>query len=128
MLMDTSRSKFFSAFERLKRRDDLAHRTAIRLPAAALALDRASLEVYGYDNSKRHHAADAVVFAHSIELAELFSLVLQLRGTLSGEHGIGLDKLAFVTDAPHPGALSLMHAIKAQFDPHGILNPGKVLP
>lgn len=61
-------------------------------------------------------------------LCDLFALVLQLGGTLSGEHGIGLDKLAFVKDALDPGALSLMRAIKTQFDPHGILNPGKVLP
>ncbi len=61
-------------------------------------------------------------------LADLFSLVLHLGGTLSGEHGIGLDKLAFVKDALDPGALSLMRAVKAQFDPRGILNPGKVLP
>jgi D-lactate dehydrogenase len=61
-------------------------------------------------------------------LAELFSLVLQLEGTLSGEHGIGLVKRDFVALEIDPVTLELMQRIKQQFDPHGILNPGKKLP
>lgn len=59
-------------------------------------------------------------------LADLFTLVLQPGGTLN--KGSGQTSLRFVKDALDPGALSLMRAIKAQFDPHGILNSGKVLP
>ncbi|OBS09087.1 FAD-binding oxidoreductase [Acidihalobacter prosperus] len=61
-------------------------------------------------------------------LQEVFALVLRLDGTLSGEHGIGLVKRDFVAleiDAP---TLALMHAIKRQFDPQGLLNPEKALP
>lgn len=61
-------------------------------------------------------------------LTQLFDLVLGLDGTLSGEHGIGLVKREFLTRAVDPHALDLMHRIKAQFDPDGILNPGKLLP
>lgn len=59
-------------------------------------------------------------------LSALFALVLSLDGTLSGEHGIGLDKRAFVPAALDAHALSLMRGVKALFDPHGILNPGKI--
>jgi D-lactate dehydrogenase (quinone) len=59
---------------------------------------------------------------------EVFRLVLTLQGTLSGEHGIGRSKRAFVgleIDAP---TLDLMWRLKDVFDPDGILNPGKALP
>ncbi len=61
-------------------------------------------------------------------LAEVFSLVLKLEGTLSGEHGIGMVKREFVELEIDPVTLELMQKIKQQFDPKGILNPGKKLP
>jgi D-lactate dehydrogenase len=61
-------------------------------------------------------------------LKSLFSLVLSLGGTLSGEHGIGVVKRQFVEQEIEPASLNLMHAIKQQFDPHQILNPGIGLP
>ena len=61
-------------------------------------------------------------------LAAVFDLVLALDGTLSGEHGIGLVKREHVARELDPLQLRLMRGIKAQFDPHGILNPGKLLP
>lgn len=61
-------------------------------------------------------------------LAAVFDLVLALDGTLSGEHGIGLVKREFLPRALDPVTLTLMRRIKAQFDPDGILNPGKLLP
>ncbi|WP_300615000.1 FAD-linked oxidase C-terminal domain-containing protein [Dokdonella sp.] len=61
-------------------------------------------------------------------LDEIFGAVIRLDGTLSGEHGIGLAKREFMPRALDPQALSLMQAIKRQFDPDGILNPGKLLP
>ena len=61
-------------------------------------------------------------------LDELFDVVIGLDGTLSGEHGIGLAKRDFMPRALDANALAFMRAIKAQFDPDGILNPGKLLP
>jgi len=61
-------------------------------------------------------------------LDRVFALVLELGGTLSGEHGIGLVKRDFVDREIDPVTLDLMRAIKAQFDPNGILNPGKAIP
>jgi D-lactate dehydrogenase (quinone) len=61
-------------------------------------------------------------------LAAVFDLVLSLGGTLSGEHGIGRVKRAFVERELDVTALSLMYSIKQQFDPHNILNPGVGFP
>ncbi len=61
-------------------------------------------------------------------LDEVFDLVLRLNGTLSGEHGIGIEKRDFINREIDPVSLRLMQQIKAQFDPNGILNPGKLFP
>jgi D-lactate dehydrogenase len=59
-------------------------------------------------------------------LALLFETVLALGGTLSGEHGIGLDKRDWLPRAVGAPALLRMRQLKSVFDPAGILNPGKV--
>lgn len=61
-------------------------------------------------------------------LDEVFNLVIKLRGTLSGEHGVGSEKRAFVTKEIDASTLNLMRAIKRVFDPNNILNPGKLFP
>ncbi|MGI9045251.1 MAG: FAD-binding oxidoreductase [Burkholderiales bacterium] len=61
-------------------------------------------------------------------LDQVFDLVLALNGTLSGEHGVGSEKRAFITKEINPATLSLMKAIKRSFDPNNILNPGKLFP
>ena len=61
-------------------------------------------------------------------LDEVFSLVLDLNGTLSGEHGVGSEKRAFVGREIDPATMALMKQIKQVFDPSHILNPGKLFP
>ncbi len=61
-------------------------------------------------------------------LDEIFNLVIQLNGTLSGEHGIGSEKRAFVNKEIDPVTMQLMKHIKQIFDPKNILNPGKLFP
>ncbi|HVA55000.1 MAG TPA: FAD-linked oxidase C-terminal domain-containing protein [Gammaproteobacteria bacterium] len=61
-------------------------------------------------------------------LNEIFQLVLSLDGTLSGEHGVGLEKRPYMSLEFNQVQLDLMRRIKQQFDPNGILNPGKLLP
>ncbi len=61
-------------------------------------------------------------------LDEVFSLVLKLNGSLSGEHGVGLVKRDFVSREIDASTLELMHSIKRQFDPNNILNADKTLP
>ncbi|MBF0184213.1 MAG: FAD-binding protein [Magnetococcales bacterium] len=61
-------------------------------------------------------------------LARLFQLVLQLQGSLSGEHGVGIQKQAYVPWELDPVSLRLQREMKALFDPKGLLNPGKIFP
>jgi len=61
-------------------------------------------------------------------IRELFSLVVSLGGTLSGEHGIGLVQKGYMDIAFNATQLGLMRGIKDVFDPQGIMNPGKMLP
>ncbi len=72
------------------------------------------------DDAQRARATSA--------MAEVFALAIALGGTLSGEHGIGLAKRDFMPLAIDAPTLALMRAIKAQFDPDDLLNPGKLLP
>ena len=58
--------------------------------------------------------------------AELFQLAIDLGGTLTGEHGIGLSKAPYMTLEHDPVAMGVMRSIKGLFDPHNILNPGKM--
>lgn len=59
-------------------------------------------------------------------IRELFSKVVALRGTISGEHGIGLVQKGYMDIAFSEVQLGLMKQIKHVFDPKGILNPGKI--
>ena len=61
-------------------------------------------------------------------LDDIFTLVLELNGTLSGEHGVGISKRDFIDRELGANSLELMRNIKNQFDPNGILNPGKIFP
>lgn len=61
-------------------------------------------------------------------IREIFELTVGLKGTLSGEHGIGYVQKNYMDIAFGPTSLQLMKGIKQIFDPKNILNPGKVLP
>ena len=61
---------------------------------------------------------------HAIE--EIFQLVVDMGGTLSGEHGIGLSKAPFMNIAFNEQEAALFADIKKAFDPNNILNPGKM--
>ncbi|MDI3316928.1 MAG: FAD-linked oxidase C-terminal domain-containing protein [Bacillota bacterium] len=99
----------------------------------------------------RRHAVTLVVFGHAGDgnlhpnilcdarnpeemervwraVAEIFRVTLELGGTLSGEHGIGVLKAPFLGWEHGEAGLRAMRAIKAALDPHGILNPGKLFP
>lgn len=56
----------------------------------------------------------------------LFDKVVALHGSLSGEHGVGLEKRDYIHKELTPTTMKLMQQIKSQFDPKGILNPGKL--
>ncbi len=59
-------------------------------------------------------------------VSEIFDVALSLGGTVSGEHGIGIEKADFLKKEIDGPALETMKKLKAVFDPAGILNPGKL--
>lgn len=61
-----------------------------------------------------------------IAIREIFTEVVKLGGTLSGEHGIGLVQQPYMDIAFDPISLDIMRQIKKVFDPNNILNPGKI--
>jgi FAD/FMN-containing dehydrogenase len=58
----------------------------------------------------------------------VFRMVTQRGGSISAEHGVGVAKRDFVTEARSPGDLEVMRRVKNALDPAGILNPGVLLP
>ena len=57
---------------------------------------------------------------------QLVSRALELGGTCTGEHGVGLHKMGFLLTEAGSGSVDMMRAIKRALDPHNILNPGKI--
>ncbi|MDQ3486229.1 MAG: FAD-binding protein [Acidobacteriota bacterium] len=71
--------------------------------------------------------ADEIERAHEAEKV-LFEGVVALEGSISGEHGIGFAKAPFLPIELSPDEISLMKRVKLAFDPHNLLNPGKIFP
>jgi len=59
---------------------------------------------------------------------EIFQLALSLGGTLTGEHGIGVTRRAYLPLALDVAQIDLMRHVRDAFDPNHILNPGKIFP
>jgi glycolate oxidase len=74
------------------------------------------LSVFQPDAEKRYRVIMAVYRAG-----------MEMGGVISGEHGIGSEKMKYYLELEQPAKLALMRRIKAAFDPNGILNPGSVL-
>ncbi|MCO6498859.1 MAG: FAD-binding protein [Vicingus serpentipes] len=98
-------------------------------------------EKYGFKSVCYGHAGDGNLHVNIIKdnmsdeawenklpegIREIFELCVQLKGTLSGEHGIGYVQKSYMDIAFSEVALNLQKAIKSNFDPKGILNPGKM--
>jgi glycolate oxidase len=60
--------------------------------------------------------------------AEIFETALELGGTITGEHGVGVLKRDWLGRQLGTAGMEVTHRIKAALDPKGILNPGKLLP
>jgi glycolate oxidase len=64
----------------------------------------------------------------SAALDKLFRTVLDMDGTLTGEHGVGTSKAEYLPLEQSEVVIEMQRRIKAQFDPKGVLNPGKIFP
>ena len=60
--------------------------------------------------------------------AAILELCVEVGGTITGEHGVGLEKINQMCVQFNTGELKAFHAVKAVFDEHGLLNPGKAVP
>ena len=73
------------------------------------------------DNTDKEEAAQGL---RAVE--DIFSLVISLEGTISGEHGVGTAKAPYLDMELKKDTIDIMKRIKETFDPKGILNPGKI--
>ena len=71
---------------------------------------------------------DAAHERAKLAFADIIADALDLGGTVTGEHGVGLLKLDGLARELSPAVLQMHRAVKSALDPHGILNPGKVIP
>ena len=98
---------------------------------------------YGFQSVCYGHAGDGNLHVNIIKgemtddnwntqvtrgIREIFELTVSLKGTLSGEHGIGYVQKSYMDIAFSKVQLELMNQIKRVFDPNRILNPGKIFP
>jgi len=60
--------------------------------------------------------------------AEVLEKCVAVGGTITGEHGVGVEKINQMCTQFRPDELELFHAVKRAFDPRGLLNPGKAVP
>ncbi len=90
------------------------------------------LFVFGHLGDGNLHLIVAPGVGDAAARAKVEALVYQplkaLRGSVSAEHGIGLEKRDWLSATRGPHEISLMRQIKQVFDPNNILNPGRVLP
>lgn len=100
-------------------------------------------EKYGFQSVCYGHAGDGNLHVNIIKgnmtddnwqtqvpigIREIFELTVSLKGTISGEHGIGYVQKNYMDIAFSRSHLELMESIKRVFDPNNILNPGKIFP
>jgi len=102
---------------------DIRQRFNLRIPCFGHAGDGNIHVNIMVDKDNREEIARA----HEAEEV-LFAGVVALEGSISGEHGIGFAKARFLPLELSDDEIALMKRVKRAFDPHGILNPGKMFP
>ncbi|CAI5961911.1 unnamed protein product [Closterium sp. NIES-65] len=98
-------------------------RSALPCPMLAHAGDGNFHVCIFFDPSSAEETAEAKALSAAITLR-----ALAMDGTCTGEHGVGVGKTQYLEREVGAGAVAAMQAVKDALDPHGILNPGKVLP
>jgi glycolate oxidase len=94
---------------------------------------RLSIAVYGHAGDGNIHPSVLCDLSDPEEaervhraVDEIFAVALAVGGTLSGEHGIGITKRPYITQALGEAGVRTLQALKQALDPKGILNPGKI--
>ncbi|MDH0683061.1 FAD-binding oxidoreductase [Achromobacter animicus] len=90
---------------------------------------------FGHLGDGNLHFSVHTAAAHGDAIAEIepnlrdliYGIVLDLEGSFSAEHGIGSTKAAYLEKYKAGPRMRMMHSIKKALDPHGLLNPGKVI-
>jgi len=95
------------------------------------AVPTARTVLFGHVNEGNLHVnvlgAEADGPAHAVEVAVL-ELVARFGGSISAEHGVGRAKREFLHLSRTPEEVAVMRSVKSALDPHGLLNPGVLLP
>ena len=112
-----------------------------RLPEVLRRIGELSLE-YGLPVANVFHAGDGnlhpLILYNANQPGELerteefggriLELCVEVGGTITGEHGVGMEKINQMCVQFNAAELAQFHAVKRAFDPHGLLNPGKAIP
>lgn len=130
----------FKVYSPIQSLEDIVVPTA-KIPEIIPELDRLSAK-YGMKIPCYGHAGDGNLHATLVKdpgstmekwhqdepkcLRELYRIVADLGGKISGEHGIGIKRKAYLAELIDPVELELMRAIKRAWDPANIMNPGKI--
>jgi len=105
----------------LKAISDLAKKYDLKIPTVGHAGDGNLHPVISFDGTNSEEVKRVGKASE-----ELFKKVIELGGTLTGEHGIGLAKAPFMHFEHDVVAMGVMRSLKRLFDPNNILNPGKM--
>ena len=100
---------------------DLSGRKNVRIVNFGHAGDgniHVNIMISGADADETRRAEEAV--------EEVFRKTVEMGGTISGEHGVGISKAPFLEMEVGPLGVAVMKRLKECFDPNGILNPGKI--
>jgi len=137
----TARRSAFSALARVKPTTILEDATVPRTELAAMirfiqetgTRHRVEIATFGHFGDGNLHPTfltdeKNTDEMHRVELAmrEIFEKALSLGGTITGEHGVGLAKKAFLRSQLGDSSYALMRQVKRALDPDNLLNPGKV--
>jgi glycolate oxidase len=108
--------------EMVERIEQAASRHGVFIATVAHAGDGNLHPVFVFDRGLPEVPAEVWAAAD-----EIFRTALELGGTLTGEHGVGIIKRRWLEDELGSESIAVHHAIKAALDPDGILNPGKAI-
>jgi glycolate oxidase len=105
----------------LARTDDIGRKAGVRHLAYGHAGDGNLHVNFLWDDDAERPAVD-------LAIGLLMQATVELGGTLSGEHGIGISKAPYLPLEQSEDLIALQRDIKRAFDPKGLLNPGKIFP